>query len=124
MRPVYNGARKGPLVSLRLFVIGAIFLLAACSHGFVATSPPPRFGAAPASATFNYTGAQQNFVVPAGVTHVTISASGGQGGLSCVHGINDEGLDLGDGGAGGTVVATVMVTPAEPVAGLVGGPGG
>jgi len=55
--------------------------------------------------TFNYTGAQQNFTVPAGVKHVTIYAYGaGQGSV-----------------AGGLVSGTIAVTPGESLAVFVGG---
>jgi len=76
-------------------------------------------GAAPlaghGSQTFNFTGAQQTFVVPALVTSVTIQASGAQGGNG-VQGL----ASLGN---GGTVTATIAVTPGETLAVFVGGMG-
>ena len=65
-------------------------------------------GAGPAnhSMTFNYTGAQQNFTVPTGVTHVTVKAYGG---------------GSGSGPGGGYVQATIPVTSGESLAILVGG---
>ncbi|MGA8574213.1 MAG: glycine-rich protein [Candidatus Cybelea sp.] len=56
--------------------------------------------------TFNYTGAQQNFTVPTGATHVTVKAYGGSSG---------SGL------GGGYVKATIPVTPGESLAVFVGG---
>src|SRR5579864_313575 len=55
---------------------------------------------------FNYTGAQQNFTVPAGVTQVTVRAYGGSSGSSA---------------DGAYVRATIPVTPGESLAIFVGG---
>ena len=76
---------------------------------------PPR----PAHATtqtFNFTGAQQNFVVPGGVTQVTVEAFGAQGGT----GFNSGGAGVN----GGSVTATIGVTPGETLVIFVGGQGG
>ncbi|MFZ4656017.1 MAG: InlB B-repeat-containing protein, partial [Caldilineaceae bacterium] len=67
----------------------------------------------PGSQTFNFTGAAQQFTVPAGVTSVTIQADGAQG--------NDFAAG---GGEGGTVQATISVTPGETLYVYVGGQGG
>lgn len=56
--------------------------------------------------TFNYTGAQQNFTVPNGVTHVTVRAYGGSAGSSA---------------GGGYVKATIPVMSGESLAIVVGG---
>lgn len=61
--------------------------------------------------TFNFTGTQQNFVVPMGITHVTIQASGAGGGIG---GATHT-------GAGGFAQATIPVTPGESLAVFVGG---
>ncbi|MCK6624675.1 MAG: hypothetical protein L6R45_05810 [Anaerolineae bacterium] len=73
--------------------------------------PPTR------SQTFNLTGAEQQFIVPAGVTSVTIEALGAEGGggfpaLALI------------GGRGGCSVATIAVTPGEALFVYVGGRGG
>jgi hypothetical protein len=68
--------------------------------------------------TFNYTGTEQNFVVPAGVTSITVTASGAQGGAG--------GAALGSphaGGNGGTTTATIPVTAGETLSIFVGGAG-
>ena len=65
--------------------------------------------------TFNYLGASQSWVVPAGVTQVTITAAGAEGGADC-YGIH--------GGKGASVVATIPVTPGETLLVNVGGGGG
>src|SRR5580658_2822093 len=57
------------------------------------------------SETFYYTGAQQTFIVPADVKHVTITAMGA--GTPSAH--------------GGLVAATIAVKPGEPLAIFVGG---
>ena len=69
------------------------------------------------SEVFNFTGGQQTFVVPTGVTQVRIDAAGAQGGS----GETDDGHD--DGGDGGEIVATIDVTPGEALIVVVGGEG-
>lgn len=67
------------------------------------------------SQTFSYTGASQNFVVPAGVTTLTVDVKGAQGG---------EGGAGGEGARGGRAQATLTVTPGETLGIYVGGKGG
>jgi hypothetical protein len=62
------------------------------------------------SQTFTYSGSLQNWMVPAGVTSVTIVAKGAQGGGS-------------NGGLGATIQGTVNVTPGEVLKVVVGGAG-
>jgi hypothetical protein len=71
---------------------------------------------APGTQTFIFTGGQQNFIVPAGVTQITIEASGAQGGAGGAGGTA--------GANGGFVAAKVFVTPGESLAVFVGGQGG
>jgi hypothetical protein len=59
------------------------------------------------STTFNYTGQEQTFVVPAGVTQITANVYGGAGA----------------GGRGGYVVATIRVKPGQRLRIFVGGNG-
>jgi hypothetical protein len=68
------------------------------------------------SQTFNFTGAAQTFTVPAGVTQLTISAFGAQGGAGA--------LGAPAGGLGGSVSAKITVTPGEILTINVGGVGG
>ncbi len=63
------------------------------------------------SQTFNFTGAEQQFIVPLGVTAVTILASGAQGSS------NDSTA------MGGIIQATIPVTPGETLYVYVGGQG-
>jgi hypothetical protein len=88
-------------------------LLAACGGGSVPSSSTPT-SIAPVHAphnkkksqTFNYTGAEQTFKVPARVKYVTVTA---------------QGAGSGGGTAGGLVRATIPVTPGESLAVFVGG---
>jgi RHS repeat-associated protein len=76
------------------------------------TYPPPSGGgtAAPGSATFDYTGGPQTWSVPAGVTSVSVQASGAQGAGTY-------------GGFGAMTNATVPVTAGETLVVMVGGQG-
>jgi len=67
----------------------------------------------PGSQSFNFTGAQQTWTVPAGVTSITVDAQGAQGGTS----------SYGTGGNGGRVQATISVSPGQTVYVNVGGQG-
>ena len=67
-----------------------------------------------ATTTFAYTGAVQDFVVPAGITSVDIECWGAQGTSGGFH----------IGGKGGYAKATVTVTPAETLKVYVGGSAG
>jgi hypothetical protein len=69
----------------------------------------------PTQATFGATGAEQDFLVPAGVTQVTITASGAAGGPDAYGR---------PGGQGASVVGTLAVTPGETLAIFVGALGG
>jgi hypothetical protein len=67
--------------------------------------------------TFQSTGAEQTFTVPAGVTSVYVVAIGGPGGTGL-------GTGGGSGGKGAKTAADVAVTPAETLYVEVGGAGG
>jgi len=73
-----------------------------------AQSPVP-----PGSQTFNFTGAAQQFIVPAGVTSLTVDAYGAQGGNAL----------FATGGQGGRITATITVSPGETLTVNVGGQG-
>lgn len=96
--------------------IVAATLLAACS----APSMPANTAGASlqrttsGSKTFKYTGKEQKFAVPPGVTQITVAADGASGPV----GTDDTG------GNGGYVKATIAVTPGETLAVFVGGEGG
>ncbi|MBK7690782.1 MAG: T9SS type A sorting domain-containing protein [Bacteroidetes bacterium] len=63
--------------------------------------------------TFSYTGAVQNFVVPAGVTTLTIDAKGAQGGT----------FGAATGGLGARMIGDFSVTPGQTLSVWVGGEG-
>ena len=69
----------------------------------------PAAGAHGATKTFGYTGQQQTFVVPAGVSHLQVLAVGAHG--------------AGFGGAGAVVSGTLTVSPGETLYVEVGGAG-
>ncbi len=74
----------------------------------------------PHESTFEYTGSKQSFKVPAGVTQITVDASGAAGGSG--NGLRQR--LVGRGALGGRVRATIAVTPKEDLAIFVGGSGG
>jgi len=84
--------------------------------GWLLTAAPAT--AAPQTQQFDFTGAAQEFVVPANVCQVTIDAFGAEGGDGES---NDPG---GFGGLGGRATATLTVTPGETLQVNVGGAGG
>jgi hypothetical protein len=65
--------------------------------------------------TFNYTGGVQTFVVPAGITEISIDMYGAKGG--------DGGLGTKIGGFGGRVQTTITVIPGQTLNIFVGGLG-
>ena len=67
---------------------------------FQAVQKPPYV---PGSQTFNYTGAQQTFTVPSGVSTITIKAWGAQGG-------NVTSYKAQDGGKGGYATGNLSVS--------------
>jgi hypothetical protein len=69
---------------------------------------------------FSYTGGKQSFKVPAGVTHLTITAYGANG----AWGESGYSGYAASGGPGGMVTAKIPVTPGEGLAIFVGGSGG
>ena len=68
--------------------------------------------------TFDYTGAMQTYVVPAGVTLVNIEAYGAQGGTS-----GNDAVTCTNGGLGGSSTGDLTVTPGETLYIYVGGEG-
>ena len=79
------------------------------------TSGAITFSIAPFLAIFSF-GPPVTFTVPSGVTSLTITASGGQGGTAF-------GGPPGPGGLGGSITATIDVTPGESLEIFAGGPG-
>ena len=74
--------------------------------------------------TFNYTGAQQTYVVPPGVTTIDVDVIGAEGGDATGTTVGwGAGTANGEGGNGGRVTATLPVTPGETLYLYVGGEG-
>ena len=71
------------------------------------------------NAVFTYTGADQTYVVPAGITTMTVTMWGAGGGSS----ISPAGGGTQTGGAGACLTGTLLVTPGETLTIIVGGPG-
>jgi hypothetical protein len=72
------------------------------------------------SRTFTYTGAQETFTVPSGVTSVIVDVNGAAGGQGYVY---YYGYPNGNPGLGGKVQATLAVTPGQVLYLNVGGAG-
>jgi hypothetical protein len=102
----------------------SVSLLAACGGGSGGLSSSTSLSVAPQIAapqsaplhhhgiSFNYTGGQQSFTVPTGVTRITVQALGAAGG------------DEESSSSGGYVSATIATTPGESLYVYVGGYGG
>ena len=69
--------------------------------------------------TFVSTGAEQTFVVPAGITSIQVFAVGGKGGNG-----GASGAIPADGGFGAVATGTIAVTPGQTLFVNVGGNGG
>jgi hypothetical protein len=99
--------------AVRLSVRAGLLVLAlAVAAAFAA----PASASTSASAVFAFTGASQQWVVPAGVTSVTVDAFGAQGGASG-SGTSPAAL----GGDGAHASGTLPVTPGETLLVMVGG---
>jgi hypothetical protein len=100
------------MIDLRRYSLGVVAMvamLAGCSgHGSNGVVPSGVPGSLSNQKTFNYSGAKQDFKVPAGVTHITVVALGAHGAGS------PEAY-------GGRVYAVVPVTPGETLVVYVGG---
>ena len=107
------------LASNRLALFATVAILADCSGSQSSIGVPsaPERAAAHGSKTFDYTGGEQQFQVPRGVTQLTIVARGASGPSGKVY------YCLYEGGNGGVIRATVPVLPEETLAVFVGGEG-
>lgn len=98
----------------------AAMLLGLGAAGAAALIPADGAGAAtPTTVTYSYTGAEQSFTVPAGVTQIAVVTTGAGGGT----GLADFSEAGGIGGLGTQATATLTVTPGETLYVEVGGPG-
>lgn len=109
--------RSRDLSRYALSICIAAAMISGCG-GHVGGSAVPTINRAgnssPYQQTFGYTGAEQSFALPTGVTEVTITESGASGSLAYTSGVS---------GLGGLVKATIPVTPGETLEIFVGGEG-
>jgi hypothetical protein len=87
----------------------------------LAASPAGASAATASPVTFGYTGAEQSYVVPSGVTSLQVAATGAPGATGLTGGAGAVG---GAGADGARVSAVVPVTPGETLYLEVGGAGG
>jgi len=87
----------------RLAHLAVVLPLGAAGLAAQALTTAPAAQAAPAATTFTYTGSEQDYTVPAGVSAVTITAVGAPGGTGAVGGAA--------GRNGASVTATVPLPP-------------
>ncbi|MGA8325814.1 MAG: glycine-rich protein, partial [Candidatus Cybelea sp.] len=99
-----------------------IALLAGCggAQGAAGLSPLGQRGGIASKQTFAYTGSEQKFKVPAGVTQVVVTVDGASGAPGYDHRYSKYGSP---GGLGSRVRATIPVMPRETLAIFVGGSG-
>lgn len=106
-------------VSRRALSIGvAGALLSACGGSSVPIATDYAIGAGGLKyhQTFSYTGGEQTFIVPAGVTQLAVVALGGKGGGRAVNGASYD-----PGGSPGRVYALIPVQPGDKLHVFVGG---
>jgi hypothetical protein len=77
-------------------------------------------GAQPVEQTIAYTGSAEDYIVPAGVCSITVTAIGAAGGNGDQA---NEDVERGLGAPGGSATATLPVTPGESLTVVVGGAG-
>ena len=99
-----------------------IALLAGCggAQGAAGLAPLGQRGGIASKQTFAYTGSEQKFKVPAGVTQVVVTVDGASGAPGYDHRYSKYGSA---GGLGSRVRATIPVMPRETLAIFVGGSG-
>ena len=118
---------RGARLGLRVFLLFALVAVAVPVGGFSGASADGGCGAGFSDNGFGVcvaslvaTGALQTLAVPAGVTKMTVTIAGGQGGWSL-----DQGTGSGaPGGLGGKESATVPVTPGATLSIVIGQTGG
>lgn len=107
------------MTGVRTRALAAIAALGAIVIGTLTAVAPAQAAPTAEVATFSYTGSLQTFTVPAGVTSLTITATGAEGGLG---GRDSQGEPI-PGGYKGQVTGTISVTPGQVLTVSVGGGG-
>jgi len=109
-------------------VLGSVvaLALAGCSSSTSGTGAAALVGSTPSQAsadsgsvTFSYTGHEQTWTVPTGVTSVSFEVGGGRGGST-----ESNVMSFAQPGSGAVVIGTVPVTPGQVMTIAVGGDGG
>jgi hypothetical protein len=108
------------VISIRGLVAVVGVVAVGASAGLLVT--PRADAAGPVTETFSYTGGSQTFVVPEGVTELTIEVFGAQGGAAA--GQSSDTTATAEGGLGGRAQVTFAVTPGAVLQVNVGGRGG
>jgi predicted RNA-binding protein with TRAM domain len=98
------------------FCVAIVLTLASA---VVVASGASAAGPTPVSQTFNYTGSTATFTVPAGITQLTLTVQGAEGG----RGGNDSSGRPPTGGYQGVVTGTIAVTPGQVLTMAVGSGG-
>jgi hypothetical protein len=112
--------RASEFIRFGLSISVAAALLSACGGSSVpiaTNNPTSNTGAAKKNKTFKYTGKEQTFVVPAGVTQITVIAIGGEGGGFNVY------PSTAPPGRPGRVYAIIPIQPGKKLYVFVGGSG-
>lgn len=113
------GHRENIVTGLRTRMLAAVVATAAVVVGTLTAVGPAQAAPTAEVTTFAYTGGMQTFTVPAGVTSLTITATGAEGGLG---GRDSQGEPI-PGGYKGQVTGTIAVTPGQVLNLSVGGGG-
>src|SRR5258706_5049019 len=111
--------RKNQVSAARNRITSGLVLLG-LTFGGVAMQVAPVAASAVVTTTYSYTGSTETFTVPAGVTSMTVTIKGGQGGVG---GGDSEGSPI-PGGYQGVVTGVVAVNPGDEITVAVGGGGG
>lgn len=115
-----NATATGAIINWYTSSIGGSLIGSSASAANFTISPATTttyyaesLGASTATNTFAYTGSSQFFIVPSGVTTLTVIANGAQGGNTSAY----------SGGLGGRAVSIMTVTPGQVLNIFVGGQG-
>src|SRR4051812_10085655 len=111
---------RGKTLGQRRTQLTTSLLVLAMAAGGVAIEAAPVAASSTITNTYSYTGGTQPFTVPAGVTSIIVTITGGQGGLG---GGDSQGSPI-PGGYQGVVTGTIAVTPGDVLTIATGGGGG
>ncbi|MDQ1732337.1 MAG: hypothetical protein QOK10_2496, partial [Pseudonocardiales bacterium] len=116
VRARYSGSRS--YLAVGMTVLTATVWLGGFGSDWAVAAPSATCTAGTCTVSFAETGAVQNWTVPAGVDHITVTAAGGSGGTGAPY----SGAPS-PGGTGGKVTATVPVQAGDALAIVVGAAG-